>query len=457
MPSRFLDYYRCPVEYADFTVTGELSSGTGFFAFQNAVYFGRASGASPRASMADRLPDVAQLAQARNGRVALPFELSEIVDNLRYERYHVHRPAAPQNGRTSLTNAVYYFLRPVLSVDVRKHLQRARLKGWEQIRFPRWPIDVSVDDLMQMSMALMLRSKEVDRIPFIWFWPEGVSSCGIMTHDVEGAPGRDFCDELMDMNDGFGIKSAFQIVPEGRYKLSGGFLERLRSRGFEINVHDLNHDGRLFKSEEQFRRRARQINAYGRKFESRGFRSGAMYREQQWFDALEFSYDMSVPNVAHLEPQQGGCCTLMPYFIGNVVELPLTTVQDYSLFHIIGDYSIELWKKQIALIRARNGFISLIVHPDYIIDKRARAAYLELIAHLRELRENGKVWFALPGDVERWWRSRSQMTLVRRGQSWCIEGADSHRARVAYATLDGDRVVYEIDPGLQDAGRQAQR
>ena len=32
---------------------------------------------------------------------------------------------------------------------------------------------------------------------------------------------------------------------------------------------------------------------------------------------LDFSFDMSIPNVAHLDPQRGGCCTIMPYFIGN--------------------------------------------------------------------------------------------------------------------------------------------
>ena len=47
-----------------------------------------------------------------------------------------------------------------------------------------------------------------------------------------------------------------------------------------------------------------------------------MYRNQEWYDVFEFSYDMSVPNVAHLEPMRGGCCTVMPYFIGKIVELP---------------------------------------------------------------------------------------------------------------------------------------
>ena len=63
----------------------------------------------------------------------------------------------------------------------------------------------------------------------------------------------------------------------------------------------MNHDGRLFADKEAFLRHARRINDYAREFGCEGFRSGAMYREQGWFDAFEFSYDMSVPNAAHLE------------------------------------------------------------------------------------------------------------------------------------------------------------
>jgi len=48
----------------------------------------------------------------------------------------------------------------------------------------------------------------------------------------------------------------------------------------------------------------------------------------------------------------------------------------------------------------------------------------------------------LPGEVDQWWRDRNQMTLVRRGSRWQIQGPDSDRARVTYAALDGDRLVY---------------
>jgi hypothetical protein len=169
-----------------------------------------------------------------------------------------------------------------------------------------------------------------------------------------------------------------------------------------------------------------------------------MYRKQDWFGALEFAYDMSVPNAAHLEPQRGGCCTVMPYFNGALLELPLTTAQDYSLFHILNDYSISLWKLQSDLILEKHGLISFITHPDYLTAPRARRVYQKLLAYLRELREERGVWFALPGDVERWWRNRSRMSLVRTGDHWKIEGPDANRARVAFASLDDDEVVYSL-------------
>ena len=88
---------------------------------------------------------------------------------------------------------------------------------------------------------------------------------------------------------------------------------------------------------------------------------------------------MSVPNVAHLEPQRGGCCTVMPYFLGHVLELPLTAAQDYTLFHILGDYSTRLWQEQIDLILEQNGLVSFIAHPDYL-RRAARARRLHRAA-----------------------------------------------------------------------------
>jgi hypothetical protein len=442
----FIDYFKCPVGLAPVETSSALSADEGYFKFGNAICYGRTRGGAPSRYPTGQLTDISDAVAADRGCLRLPFDLSEIVANLQQERYRQNpRELLGRMTAASGARSIYYFIRPILPVVVRKYLQKLRLSGWERIAFPLWPVDSTVDTLMQSFMALVLKSSGLKKIPFIWFWPDGHPSCGMMTHDVEESAGVDFCGQLMDLDDSFRIKSAFQVIPEGRYEMSQALCASIRSRGFEVNIHDLNHDGHLFRGSQQFLRRAAQINEYGRKFHSRGFRSAAMYREQGWYAALEFSYDMSVPNVAHLEPQRGGCCTVMPYFVGNILELPLTTTEDYSLFHILGDYSIALWKKQIDLILAKNGLISLLSHPDYLIEKRARGVYSDLLAYLRQLGDEGKMWIALPGDVDRWWRSRDLMIMVQDGDSWRIEGANSDRARIAYAMLENDQLVVELD------------
>jgi hypothetical protein len=36
------------------------------------------------------------------------------------------------------------------------------------------------------------------------------------------------------------------------------------------------------------------------------------------------------------------------------------------------------------------------------------------------------------------------MKLVRQGNNWVIDGPEKDKARVAYAVLDGDHLVYEL-------------
>ena len=340
--------------------------------------------------------------------------------------------------------SLYYLVRPLMGVAVRKHFQRLYFRVRNKASFPEWPVDRTVENVFERLLALSMRAQGVTRLPFIWFWPEGAPSCTILTHDVETAAGVDFCSQLMDLNDSFGIKSSFQIVPEDRYQLPDSFLQNIRKRGFEVNVHDLNHDGHLFRDHDEFLRRANKINAYGKQFGAVGFRSAIMYRNVDWFDALDFSYDMSIPNVAHLDPQKGGCCTVMPFFAGHILELPVTMTQDYPLFHILKDYSTRLWKEQISMIRAKHGLISIIVHPDYIINEAARRVYREFLEHVSELRARKETWIALPGEVAAWWRVRNQLTLVQSGDSWSIEGKGSERARIAYAILAGNSLTFEF-------------
>jgi hypothetical protein len=281
-------------------------------------------------------------------------------------------------------------------------------------------------------------------MPFVWFWPRGANACVTMTHDVETEAGCSFCSELMDLDDAYGIKAAFQIIPEKRYPVSDQFLASIWKRGFEVGVQDLNHDGKLYDSHSRFLRRADAINRYGRNYGARGFRGAVLYRKPEWLGALDFSFDMSIPNVAHLDPQRGGCCTVMPYFIGNILEIPVTTTQDYTLFHLLGERSIDLWKQQLALIFAKNGMASFVIHPDYINEPAPRQCYEDLLKYLRQARALEKLWIALPSQIDRWWRLRNNLSVVSDGGSWRVEGEGAEQAVLAYARNVNGKLTYEL-------------
>lgn len=437
-------YYRCPERYIKFDLAGQLSRENGYFRFgSEGLCYGQLVRDTPFPTPNGKLCDVISHTSINNGITYLPFDGRQIVDNLRLELYSKNS-RHNESRFNSMLNKIYYFVRPLLPVAVRKHLQKARLSEWNTLKFPRWPVDRSVDVLFEQLLLTSLRSQALERIPFIWFWPDGAPSCAIMTHDVDTQVGRDFCSEVMDLEDAYGIKSCFCVVPESRYEVTKEYLDSLRNRGFEISVHDLNHDGYLFRNRKEFLMRAEKINAYGKEFVAFGFRAAALYRNQQWFDALKFSYDMSIPNVGHLEAQRGGCCTIMPYFIGDILELPTTTTQDYALFNYLNKYSIDLWKLQIELIMEKHGLINFIVHPDYVSNPREWGVFKDLLAHLAQLACKNGLWIPTPGEVNRWWRQRTEMTLVENEQGVRIEGEGSERARVAYASEKDGRLVFTL-------------
>jgi len=442
-----LDYYKCPEGLAQFDLMGELSKEQGYFQFgPGTLCYGRCHGGRPVTHAAGSLFDASQAVEISQGVVRLPFDLSEVVNNLRRERYM----ADGESSQTLLilktaTRDLYYWLRPWLPVPVRKYLQRISLRGWRRLPFPQWPVDRTVDRILEHALILSMKARGISSVPFIWFWPEGAQSCAMVTHDVETAAGLRSSRMLMDLDDSYGIRTSFQIVPEKRYAVSRELLEEFRSRGFEIVVQDLNHDGNLFRDRAEFLRRASRINEHLRQFGAKGFRSAIMYRNADWLEAIAARYDMSFPSVAHLEPQRGGCCTIIPYFIGGILELPLTTTQDYSLLHILSESSMDLWKQQIQLIREKNGLISFIIHPDYLRGETEIGLYRALLRHLCTLREEGALWIARPGEINQWWRARDQMKLACHSGKWRIEGEDSARARVAYATLADDRITYAFE------------
>src|SRR2546425_5902567 len=46
------------------------------------------------------------------------------------------------------------------------------------------------------------------------------------------------------------------------------------------------------------------------------------------------------------------------------------------------------------LFRSSHGLATFIVHPDYVIERRARATYRALLEHLARVREQRRAWIA---------------------------------------------------------------
>lgn len=114
-------------------------------------------------------------------------------------------------------------------------------------------------------------------------------------------------------------------------------------------------------------------------------------------------YDSSFPDTDPFEPQAGGCCSIHPFFLGDLVELPITLVQDHTLWEILCEETIDLWTRKSDWIIANGGLINLITHPDYLDTPARLRMYEEFLEYLGH-QERG--WFALPREVAAWWREQ---------------------------------------------------
>ena len=80
---------------------------------------------------------------------------------------------------------------------------------------------------------------------------------------------------------------------------------------------------------------------------------------------LGFDYDSSYTDTDPYEPQPGGCCSYLPFFIDDLVELPITLPQDHTLFSILGHQDCALWLDKARELRRRGGMVLVLSHPDY--------------------------------------------------------------------------------------------
>jgi hypothetical protein len=157
---------------------------------------------------------------------------------------------------------------------------------------------------------------------------------------------------------------------------------------------------------------------------------------------LGFEYDSSYSDTDRYEPQPGGCCSYLPYYNRDMVELPITMPQDHTLFAILGQPDGATWLRKARLLRERGGMALMLTHPDYAGDRRVTDGYR---AVLDEFGPDDSAWHALPRDVASWWRERAA-SLVRRGSGLAIDGPAGDRARIAFAITEAERPPAPVTP-----------
>jgi peptidoglycan/xylan/chitin deacetylase (PgdA/CDA1 family) len=207
---------------------------------------------------------------------------------------------------------------------------------------------------------------------------------------------------VADLDESYGFRSSFNFVPDS-YPLDHRLIEELRMRGFEIGVHGLRHDGKLFHSRSEFLRRAERINHHLKELDAVGFRSPLMMRNPEWMQALQVEYDLSFFDTDPHEPIPGGTMSIWPFTIGHFVELPYTLVQDSTLTIVLGETTPRLWLQKVDFIEKYHGMALLNAHPDYLSQPATQRVYVDF---LQAMKDRGDHWHALPRDVARWWRAR---------------------------------------------------
>jgi hypothetical protein len=303
-------------------------------------------------------------------------------------------------------NRLYYRIKPIVPLALRFSVRRWFALRKREREKGIWPI-----------------SPGSERPPENWpGWPDGKQFALVLTHDVEGQSGLDKCRRLMNLEKTLGFRSSFNLIPEGGYQVPAQLRGELVRDGFEVGVHDLHHDGKLYRTREDFSRNAARINKYLREWGAAGFRSGFMLHNLNWLHGLDIEYDASTFDTDPFEPQPDHRNTIFPFWMdvpngssGNgYVELPYTLPQDSTLFLLFREKTPQIWFQKLDWVAQHGGMVLLDTHPDYISFENRKSSreypaefYKEFLEYVRQKYQD-KFWHATPREVANYVRSNIQ-------------------------------------------------
>ena len=192
--------------------------------------------------------------------------------------------------------------------------------------------------------------------------------------------------------------------------------------------------GRDIDSPRRLRRRLVGMRAAADRWGAVGFRAPALHRSWTSMPQMGFDYDSSYPDTDPYEPQPGGCCSWLPFFNEDLVELPVTLSQDHTVFTLLGEADERLWLRKADAVAAAGGMALIITHPEYMLEKGPLRAYERF---LQTYAGDDGAWKALPREVSAWWRRRAASYPEHVDGAWRVAGPAGGEATVAFATEDG--------------------
>jgi len=310
-------------------------------------------------------------------------------------------------------NSFYYFVKPLIPRRLQIGIRRIMVQRKRGRHADVWPID-----------------ERAGNPPKDWKgWPKEKKFALVLTHDVDTEMGHRKCRQLMNLEKRLGFRSSFNFVPK-RYEVSCELRMELIRNGFEIGGHGLYHDGKYYISKRIFLARARKINAYLKEWGAGGFRSPSMQRNLEWFHDLDIEYDASTFDTDPFEPQPEGVGTIFPFYVHGrggrrgFVELPYTLPQDFTLFVLLKEKDVCIWKRKLDWIVERGGMALLNTHPDYMnfnereldLEEYPSCFYGDFLKYIKRNYED-KFWHLLPREMARFWKDKMVFPLPPRAES----------------------------------------
>jgi hypothetical protein len=369
--------------------------------------------------------------------ITVPFVFDDAVEGLALERY---AQALGSAVPPAALKAYYALKRFVPRAAIREARSFVARRSDDHSRFPAWPFEASLESLRLLFVRLLLEVTGDDGLEFVWFWPDGRDYCLLVTHDVDTSSGRDNIGAFLDLEADLGLRSAYNLVPAD-YAIPDGLLATIAGAGCEVGVHGWTHDGLLFSDWPLFTDRVERMREVAARWGAVGFRSPATHRNPDWFYAMGFDYDSSAPDTDPFEPQSGGCLSLFPFMVGDVLEIPITMPQDHTLMALLKDRDGLLWRRKAHEIVSRHGVVCMLAHPDgmpgYAGNEKVRPVYRSFLEELTTSCDG--YWNPVPRELSAWWRRRVRATVSPEG-SVVSGGTLVPEARMGLVRLRGDAV-----------------